>query len=161
MAADASAPDLAAALRDQAGGALLAGVDPEPAQRHAQAVAQADQEIDVGHAPYPPRQRTAQLDAPEIDHRLLFTDLRQAAGMLVVKRRRRAALQPCLDGRRNILSLLLGRRRDARYRISIGTCDCDRIADGEDIGMTGYREVGLYLQASGAIGGDAEPVGGG
>src|SRR6185437_3023683 len=79
---DASAPDLAAALRDQPRGALIPGVDPEPAQRHAEAIAQAYQEIDVGDAPYPPRQRPLQFDAAEIDHRLLLADLRQAAGML-------------------------------------------------------------------------------
>ena len=41
----------AAALGDQARGALIAGVDPQPAHRDAQPVAQADQEIDVGDAP--------------------------------------------------------------------------------------------------------------
>src|SRR5947207_4156119 len=42
-----SAHHLAAALRDQPRGALVARVDPEPAQRDAEPVAQADQEVDV------------------------------------------------------------------------------------------------------------------
>jgi len=41
---------LAAALRDQPRGTLISGVTPEPAQRDAEAVAQADQEIDVRNA---------------------------------------------------------------------------------------------------------------
>src|SRR5262245_53984296 len=53
---------LAAALRDQPRGALVAHVDPQPAQRDAEAVAQPDQEIDVGDAPDPPRDCAAQLE---------------------------------------------------------------------------------------------------
>src|SRR5438132_5745554 len=58
---------LAAALRDQPRGPLVAHVDPQPAQRDAEAVAQADQEVDVGDAPDPPRDRAAQLELAEID----------------------------------------------------------------------------------------------
>src|SRR3954468_15475137 len=48
---------LGAALGDQAGAALAAGVDPEPVDRYREAVAQADQEIDVRDAPDPPGDR--------------------------------------------------------------------------------------------------------
>src|SRR5277367_1081922 len=85
------AHDLAAALGDQACGALIARMDPHPGHRNAQAVAQADQEIDVGDTPDPPREGAAQLEAPEIDHRLSLANLREAAGMLVVEWRHRAA----------------------------------------------------------------------
>src|SRR3954468_22185406 len=87
--------DLGAPLRDQPGAALLARVDPQPVDRDAEPVAQADQEIDVGDAPDPPRQRAAQFYAPEIDHRQPLADLRQVARMLVRKRRKRFATQPC------------------------------------------------------------------
>src|SRR6185437_8698221 len=63
------ARDLAAALGDQPRRALVAGVDPEPAQCHAEAVAQADQEVDVGEAPDPPGEIAAHLHPAEIDHR--------------------------------------------------------------------------------------------
>src|SRR6202022_2831405 len=99
---------LAAALCDQPRGALIAGVDPQPADRDAEPVAQADQKIDMRDAPYPPREGAAQLDASEIDHRLALADLRQAAGMFVVERRDLAAAQPRLDGFGDVLSLLLG-----------------------------------------------------
>src|SRR3984885_3209736 len=94
---DSSTRHFSAALRNQPRGALIAGVNPQPADRDAEPVAQADQKIDVRDAPYPPRDRAAQLDAPEFDHRLALADLRQAAGMLVTERRGLAALQAQLD----------------------------------------------------------------
>src|SRR6266851_6843665 len=97
-----SAHHLAAALRNQPRGALIADVNPQPAQRNAKPVAQADQKIDVRDAPYPPRNGAAQLDAAEIDHRLALADLRQTAGMLVLERSGRGAAQPRLDGVRDI-----------------------------------------------------------
>src|SRR5665213_1529049 len=152
---------LAAALRDQARGTLIARVDPQPAHRDAQPVAQADQEIDVGDAPDPPRDGAAQLDAPEIDHRLPLADLRQAAGMLVTERGHRSTFEARLDGVGDVTSLLLGRRCDAGDRLSIGTCDSNGVANGEDIGMAGNGEVGQNLQAAGAVRRSAEPFGGG
>src|SRR5689334_14047767 len=91
------ARDLARALGDQARCALVANVIPQPAQRDAQAVAQADQEVDVGDAPDPPRDRAAQLDRAEIDHRLALADLRQTAGMVIMERRHLLAAQARLD----------------------------------------------------------------
>ena len=52
----------------------------------AEAVAHPDQEIDVRDAPDSHQgEGAAQLDAAEIDHRLPFADLGQAAGVLVVE----------------------------------------------------------------------------
>src|SRR6202023_2489345 len=115
--------------------ALIARVNPQPANCYAKPVAQADQEIDVRDAPYPPCDRAAQFDAPEIDHRLALADLCQAAGMLVTERRERAAAHPRVDGFGDITSLLLRRRRNAGDRLSIRACDDNGVADGEDIGM--------------------------
>src|SRR6478735_8762957 len=99
-----SAHHLAAALRNEPRRALIADVNPQPAQGNAEPVAQADQKIDVRDAPYPPRDGATQLDAAEIDHRLALADLRQAAGMLVPERSGRGAAQPRLDGVRDIAS---------------------------------------------------------
>src|SRR5947209_19576647 len=96
-------------------------MDPHPAQRHAEAVAQADQEIDVGDAPDPPGEVTLQLDPAEIDHRLALADLRQAAGVLVAERRQRLAAKTRPDQGRDIATLLLRRRRDAGHRLAGGT----------------------------------------
>src|ERR1043166_9134006 len=78
--------DLGAALRDEPGAALAAGVDPQPVDRDGEPGAQADQEIDVGDAPDPPRDRAAHFDAAEIDHRRALADLREIAGMAIDKR---------------------------------------------------------------------------
>src|SRR5216684_4768286 len=58
----------AAALRDQPRGALVAHIDPQPADGDAEPVAQADQEVDVGDTPDPPCQGAAQFYPSEIDH---------------------------------------------------------------------------------------------
>src|ERR1700716_2150514 len=84
-AREGSPHHFAASLRNQPRGALIAHVNPQPAQRDAEPVAQADQEIDVRDAPDPPRDGAAQLYASEIDDRLALADLRQAARMLVTE----------------------------------------------------------------------------
>src|SRR6187399_2318673 len=89
--------DLARSLRDQPRRALVAGVDPQPAQRDAEPVAQADQEVDVGEAPDPPGEVAAHLDPAEIDHGLFLADLRETAGVLVAERRQCAAIEARLD----------------------------------------------------------------
>src|SRR6185312_12290200 len=89
---------LAASLRDEPGAALIARMNPQPTQCHAEPVPQADQKIDVGDTPYPPGNGAAQLDAAEIDDRAPLADLRQAAGVYVAEwRRRRVATQARLD----------------------------------------------------------------
>src|SRR5258708_38859900 len=114
---------LAASLGNQPRGALIAHVNPQPAQRDAEAVAQADQEIDVRDAPDPPCDGAAQLDAPEIDNRLALADLRQVTGMLVTEWSDFAAAQPRFYQLGDIASLLLGCRCDARDRLSIRSRD--------------------------------------
>src|SRR5882672_4179641 len=133
---------LAAALGNQPRRALIAHVNPKPAQRDAEPVAQADQEVDMRDAPDPPCKGAAQLDAPEIDDCLALADLRQAAGMLVAERSERAAAQPGLDRVGDITSLLFGRRCDAGDRLSVRTVDRNGIADRKNIGMAWYGEVG-------------------
>src|SRR5438132_11610666 len=128
---------LAAALRDQPRGALIAHINPQPAQRDAEPVADANQEIDVGDAPYPPRDGAAQLDAAEIDHREPLADLRQAAGVFVAERPGRLLAQPGLDGLGHVTALLLGGRRDAGHRLAVPGVDQNGVADRKDFWMTG------------------------
>src|SRR4051812_47612129 len=90
--------DLGAALCDQARAALAAGVDPQPVDGDAEPVAQADQEVDVGDAPDPPRQRAAHLDPAEIDYGQPLADLRQIAGVLVGEWSNVATGETRLDG---------------------------------------------------------------
>src|SRR5258708_34449201 len=140
-----SAHHLAAALGNQPRRALIAHVDPEPAQRDAEPVAQADQEVDMRDAPDPPGEGAAELDRSEIDHREPLADLCQAAGMLVTKRSGRAAGQPRLDGFGDVASLLLGRGRNAGHRLSVPGGDRHGIADRENLRMALDGEIGLDL----------------
>jgi hypothetical protein len=151
-ALETSAHHLTGALRDQPRRALVAGVDPHPAQCHAEPVAQADQEVDVGDAPYPPGDGAVQPELAEIDHCLVLADLRQAAGVLVAERAERRAAQPRLYRLRDIAALLLGGRRDAGHGFAVGAIDDDGIADRKDIAMARYCAIRLALQPPGAIG---------
>src|SRR5579863_8001128 len=64
---------------DEPRAAIAGGVDPKPVQGHGQAVAQADQEIDVGDAPGPPGEPATQLDPSEIDDGGALADGGEAA----------------------------------------------------------------------------------
>src|ERR1700737_1520223 len=150
---------LAAALGNQPRGALIARVNPQPTDRDAKPVAQADQEIDVRDAPYPPCKRAAQLDAPEIDHRLPLADLRQAAGVLVPEWSQLAAAQARFYRPGDITPLLLGRRCNAGDRLSVRARNHNGIADRKNIGMAGDGQIGQDLQAAGSVGRRAEPFG--
>src|SRR4051794_11105916 len=150
--------DLAAALRDQPRGALVADVDPEPAQGDAEPMAQPDQEVDVGDPPDPPGERATQLDAAEIDYREPFADLRQAAGVAVAEWRRGASRQSRLDGVRDIAALLLGSGRDARHGLSVPRGNGHGVPDREDLGMPGYGEIGRDREPPGAVGWSPQPL---
>src|ERR1700730_3584383 len=76
------------ALRDQTGAAIAAGVDPQPIQRDGQAIAHADQEVDVGEPPDPPSDPATYSDPSKIDYGGALADGRETAGMLVAKRSR-------------------------------------------------------------------------
>src|SRR5580658_1283423 len=67
------------ALSDQAGAAIAGDVDPEPAQGDGKAIAHADQEVDMGEPPDPPRHPAAHLDPAEVDDRRALADGGQVA----------------------------------------------------------------------------------
>jgi hypothetical protein len=81
-------------------------------ERDAEPVANADQEIDMGEAPEPPRQRAAQLDPAEVDDGAPLADAREVSGVLVAKSGRRGlAVEPRADRFGDIRAFLLGGRR--------------------------------------------------
>ena len=75
-------------LGDEAGAAVSGGVDPQPAERNHQPIAQSDQEIDMRETPRPPSQPAAKLEPAEIDDRVSPTDGGEIACMPVAKRSR-------------------------------------------------------------------------
>src|ERR1043165_1829807 len=110
---------VSARLRDVAGdqprAALIGQVGPKPVERHDQAVAEADQEIDVGNAPHQPGDAPGQPQPAEIDDGLAPSDRREVAVVAVAERRGRGpAGEACCDDSRDIGTLLLRDRCDAR-----------------------------------------------
>ena len=75
-------------LTDQARAALVPRVYPQPIERDAQRVTYTDQKVNMGNAPDPPRDSTAQPAPSEVDYRATLADLCQAAGMLIAERTR-------------------------------------------------------------------------
>src|SRR6185437_10075015 len=143
---------------DEPRAALVARVNPQPIERHAQPVADADEKIDVGEAPQPPRDRPLELDPAEIDHRPPLADRRQIALVPVAERRGRGrAAKPGADDVRDIDPLLLGRGRDAGNRPPVLPEDNGRIADGENLRMPRDGQVGLDLEPPRLVRGSAEP----
>src|SRR5262249_2176646 len=71
---------------DQPSAALICQVRPEPVDRHRRAVAEADQEVDVRHAPGQPGNAAGQPNSTEIDDRLATPDRRQIAEITVAER---------------------------------------------------------------------------
>src|SRR5271165_214344 len=123
-------------------------VGPEPAEQHGGAVAGADQQQEKGRAPEPPSRRTLQPHEAEINHCALSTDRCEAPPMPVAERRRRwRIVETRAQDPRDIGARLLGRRREAG-RWPAPPCDHGgRVADGEDLRMSGNRQVGSDLQA--------------
>ncbi len=105
---------------DQPRAALERHVDPQPVQRHREAVAQSDQKIDVDGAPEQPTQKPGELQRAKLHHRRLAADRGEFAHMMIdERRRRRPALHAGGDDLADIAAHLLGRRRDAGNRAAV------------------------------------------
>src|SRR5262249_6228111 len=79
-------PVVSAAAGAEARAGLEGHVGPEQSQGDDNAIAQADQEIDVDKAPKQPGEPSGQLDKTEIGDRCLTADGREAAAVAVAKR---------------------------------------------------------------------------
>src|SRR5215467_598965 len=78
--------------RDEPRAALEGDVAPAPAQRDSEAVAEPDQEVDVGEAPQQPRRKSRELDAAELRHRAFAPDGRHGAEVAITERRQGPAV---------------------------------------------------------------------
>src|SRR3984885_2529177 len=153
---------LAAPPGDEARAALVTHINPQPVDRHAQPVADADQKVDVGEAPQPPGELALELDPAEVDHRPPLADRGQISRVLVAKGRRRGgAAKPGPDDLGDIGALLLGGWRDAWNRLPIRAKDDRRVADGENLTLSRDRQVGFNLEPSYPVRRRVEPERGG
>ena len=124
--------------------------------------ARADQEVDVGDAPQPPRQRTSQPDPAEIDDRASLANLGKTSLVAVHERQRRGiTAQPRLDGGGDVLAFLLGSGCNPRRWLSVRSVHRHGIADGKYLGVTGHRKVGHHLETPHFICRSVQPLGGG
>jgi hypothetical protein len=127
---------LAAPPGDQARAALVADVNPQPVERDAQPVADADQKVDVGEAPQPPGE----------------------LALVAEGRRWRRAAEPGPDDLGDIDTLLLGGWRDAGNWLPIRAKDDRRVADGENLALSRDREVGFNLEPPYLVRRSVEPL---
>ena len=98
----------------------------------------------MGDAPKPPGKPAGELDPAKIDGGGSLADRRQIAVMPVVEWTRHCvAGKPRLDGRGNMLALLLGCGRDARHRLSIGPQQMCGVAYDEDLRAAWYGQIGF------------------
>src|SRR4051794_27014320 len=88
---------------DKASAALKRQVSPGPARGDDEAVAQANQEVDVGDAPHQPTEEAGQLDAPDLYHRRLSPDRREIALMMIDEGRHDLACDVRADGVSGVL----------------------------------------------------------
>src|SRR5438270_551810 len=139
-------------LCDETGAAVPRDVNPQPAQGDRQAIAQADQKIDVGQAPDPPSKPSADLQPTEVDDRRAFADGREIAGMPIAKGAdSRISAEPRLDGLRDVQTLLLGGRRYSGNRIPVPRIDGCGVADDEDLRMSGDAQIRLDFHPAGVV----------
>src|SRR5262249_22584704 len=99
---------------DQAAAALECDIAPRPIERDDESVAEADQEIDVGHAPQHPGDQPGHPEPAELRDRARASDGGERAVVAIAERRRGPAFTPRDQRAGHILALLLGDRSDAR-----------------------------------------------
>ena len=96
------------------------------------------------------------MDLPDLGHRRDAADGRQRALVAVVERPQRLPSEGALDVPRRMNAFLNRRRRDARNEVAVVLAHRREVADDEDLGMAGDRQVRLREHAPGAVELDAE-----
>ena len=116
------------------------------------AVAEADQEEDVHDGPQPPGEHAAEGAVVDVRDGAPATDRRQQALVAIVEGRAagQTAAQIGVDEAGDEAAHLHGGGRDAGHLLA-GALDMGQVADDEDLGMAGDRQVGCDLHASGVI----------
>src|SRR6266699_440721 len=134
----------------QARAALIGQVRPQPIGRDGDAVAKADQEIDMRQAPHQPGNPAGQGEPAEIDDRFPAADRGEVAEVAVAERRRRPlAGDAGGDDTGDIGALLLGDRRDAGER-TVRTLNLSGVANHKDLRVVWEAQIGRHRDAAAA-----------
>ena len=148
------------AIDDQPGAALVGQIRPEPFERHDQAIAEADQKIDMHKAPGEPAEPAAQPEPAKIRDRLAPANYSHAADVAIPEGPGfGSAGEPGCDHARDIGALLLRNGRDPRqgparpstWAVSPMT---------EYLAMAGQRQVRADDHAAGAVAFGTKPASG-
>ena len=130
----------APAAGDKAGG---------PADQDQDSVLQPGQVEEVHEQPDQPGERPAETQAPDVGDRLPASDRGHVALVEVAERAWLAILEAGADGLGRVAALLHGDGRDSRQRL--GPVDADHVAEREDLGMPGQRQVGSHGHPAGPV----------
>lgn len=110
------------------------------------------------YAPEPPGNRAFQPDPPHIHDRCSLADGGEVALMFVAEgQRRRLVFNPAADHLCDISALLFCCGRNARNGAAIIAFNPCRVANGENIFVAGYAEVGKHLYAARPVALRVEP----
>ena len=97
----------------------------------------------MGDAPEQPADIAGQRHAAALDHRRTPADGRQIAFVTIGEVPAGGLAGGAVaDQGRHMGAHLLGRGRDARHRLAIGAGNAGRVADREDLRMSGHAQIG-------------------
>ena len=133
--------------------------EPCPIEDHGRPIAGPHQEHQMGNAPQPPRERSAEPDPAEVGDSRFTPNCRQTTEMMISEWRGfRNSENACRNQLRYIGAALLGCRRQAGYWPAVPGVRRSCIADDEDVSKVGNREVAHNLDPAGAVGFGIEPL---
>ena len=112
-------------------------VVPQPVHSHNKTIAKADEKVNVQGTPEQPTKKTLQLNGSEFDHGGAPSDCGQGTLVSVSERWQRPAGDTCCNQLTDIVTHLLGCRREAGNRSPISVLHSGRIADHEDVVVCG------------------------
>src|SRR4051812_8655299 len=124
---------------------------PCPVSHYANAVAEPDQKIDMDQSPGEPCQESLEMDDAKIADGRVAADRRQRSLVPVYEGATRFSFEIADHGLCRKRSHLDRRRCDAGNWKPVLAFDGREIAGNENVRVSGYAEIGLHLDAPGAI----------
>ena len=126
---------------DEPRATLEGQVVPRPVHQYGQAIAEADQEIDMGEAPDQPGHEAGKAKGPELGHGALAADRGHAPEVAIAERRQVAAAGAGVQELRHIDALLLCDGRNPGQGPSVRPGGMGGVAEHEYLRMAGQAEV--------------------
>src|SRR5580704_10465879 len=144
--------------RDEPCATLECDVVPRPAHGYDQSITEADQIIDMRHAPESPRNEPGEPQTSELRHRAFAADRRHGAEIAITEGRRRP---PNRAGRQqvgNISALLFRNGGDTWQGLSVAPAYMCGVADDEYVWVPRHGKIGCDLYAPRVVHVGAKPI---